>query len=169
MNLMHRGQQETEGYRAQYERIKRFLARVENFDSDQIDYEDDLWSFFIHCWTLKDWVRKSQHPLSKNIENEVKKYPSITICADLANRTKHLQSGKHERHGAIINKNNVTIYATTSYVHLGDQSSCANNREIEQSGHVEYDYIIETDTGETFSALKIARDAVKSWGIILGL
>jgi hypothetical protein len=48
-------------YQDQLARIRRFLARVENLSvaENQVGYEDMLFTFFQHCWHLKDWIMRA--------------------------------------------------------------------------------------------------------------
>jgi hypothetical protein len=87
----------------QLERVKRYLVRVRNHNRPHAEYEDDLWSFFVHAWALKDWVRNDKElntearaRVAAAAENEF----TLQICADLANRTKHVVLDKHSRHDA---------------------------------------------------------------------
>ncbi len=77
-------------FKQQYERMLRYLKRIEYETKSSIEYDDDLWAFFQACWHLKDWIKNDSAvptSVSKNIEQIVKKYPSIIITADLANGT----------------------------------------------------------------------------------
>ena len=76
----------------QLARVKRFLRRIEPRGATDDD-QDDLWSFFQHCWHLKDWLMNDltvPERIRNSVESEVEQYESLMICADLANRTKHL-------------------------------------------------------------------------------
>ena len=44
------------GYNAQLDRTRRFLERIEGEHKDDVAFQDIVWSFFQHCWHLKDWV-----------------------------------------------------------------------------------------------------------------
>jgi len=46
------------GYRHQLDRARRFLDRIEQSyeefgDMDPVDFQDNMWSFFQHCWHVK--------------------------------------------------------------------------------------------------------------------
>jgi len=148
-------------YMKQYERVKRFLARVEDQDREQISYEDDLWSFFQHCWHLKDWIKYDSslpQSVSDKIESEVKNYKWLMIAADLANRSKHSQLQKFKRVDADVKSVGVTVHVPTLHrnVQKGETTTVGECRS-------EYHYTISTDDGSEYDALKVARNAVRDW------
>ena len=58
-------------YIEQIRRIERFLQRIDPPSKDhgsQVEYEDNLWSFFQNAWHLKDWIKND--PLIKTIDIE---------------------------------------------------------------------------------------------------
>ena len=80
-------------YLEQWERINRWLGRVEGKPDEQADYVDFLWALFQNCWNFKEWVKNdpATPALAKNqIEKDIDSYESLRICADLANGSKHL-------------------------------------------------------------------------------
>jgi len=49
------------GYRDQLDRARRFLERIRRGyegieDMDDVEFQDMVWSFFQHCWHVKDWL-----------------------------------------------------------------------------------------------------------------
>jgi hypothetical protein len=131
----------------QLRRVKRYLTRIENQNRDATDYDDDLWSFFQNCWHLKDWVKNDpdvSESLSETIEEIVKKYPHIIVCADLANRTKHLRLNCPPRVDAQFKQRNVTL-------HVGNPTTS------------ESEHIITRGDGTRMIALAVARKAVEEW------
>ena len=86
-------------YQKQFERVKRFFARIQNQNRSQIEYEDDIWSFFIHAWSLKDWLKNFIKQNSQNYElmNMVEKYDNLKICHDIATFEKHYELGNKKR------------------------------------------------------------------------
>ena len=84
-------------YLEQFERVKRFLRRIENQDRDSTEYDDDLWAFFQNCYHLKDWLSHDSAvggtfgKDGKDIDDYINGNIELAICADLANRTKHLE------------------------------------------------------------------------------
>jgi hypothetical protein len=52
------------GYRAQLDRVHRFLDREQSHDPRRdIDYQDDAWAFFQDCWHIKDWLGQDYRAL----------------------------------------------------------------------------------------------------------
>jgi hypothetical protein len=81
-------------YEKQLERVRRFLKRVKNNGNpiSQVDYEDDLWAFFIFAWALKDYIKhfvKEYGKIDFDIEKIFREYNSLKICGELANKEKH--------------------------------------------------------------------------------
>ena len=145
-------------YSQQLERVKRLLVRIEDQDKDQTTYEDDLWSFFQNCWHLKDWIKNDSSIYQDvRIEYKVKKYNSLQIVADLANRSKHLKLTS-SRVDADVKSVGVTIHVPTLNLDL-------RTGETTTSGevHSEYQYTIMTNDGLEYNALDLARDSVRDW------
>ena len=58
---------------------------------DRHFHKDDVYSFFVHCNHLRDWVLKlNKIGIKKeDINNFILKNKPIQLCADLANYSKH--------------------------------------------------------------------------------
>ena len=75
----------------QWERVKRYFERFERLtrtgrihDTNSENYVDDIYSFFIHCYHLKDWIEKDpSSPLRSDVNDFGKKSKSFQICRDL--------------------------------------------------------------------------------------
>jgi hypothetical protein len=129
--------------------VRRYLDRIENQSRDSTEYDDDLWSFFQSCWHLKDWVKNDPEvpdELRRSIEDIVQGYSNIIVCADLANRTKHLELSR-PRVGAEFTQRNVTV--------------CIGTPTTSTSEH-----IITLGDGTKVVALDVARKAVDEWRTI---
>ena len=148
-------------YKEQFNRIRRFLRRIEDQNRKQLDYEDDFWAFCQNCWHLKDWIKNdpSLPPIAREaIEDEVKKYPALIIFADLANRSKHLElRPSSNRVGGKLSGKDVTIHAPT--FHLNTK----NGESKSEGGSVEYNYRIISNDGVEYPGLKLARTAIDDW------
>jgi hypothetical protein len=91
------------GWRAQYERMQRSYARVTASHASSVAYDDNLHHFMQDCWHLKEWILNDPATrIGKAIKDHVKGYPSLLICADLANGSKHLKLTKKPRVGAKV-------------------------------------------------------------------
>lgn len=139
----------------QFERVKRFLKRIQNQDRDSVAYDDDLWTFFQQCYHLKDWI-KNDLGIRDEIRNEVEAFVNgneeLRICADLANRSKHLKLDK-VRDDARITSRSVTIYPPTA----GSDSTGASTCE----------HIITLGDGRKRRASDVAKRAVEAWECFL--
>ncbi|EEB7841207.1 hypothetical protein GNY41_22395, partial [Salmonella enterica subsp. enterica] len=113
----------------QIERSKRYLNRIEKiyagiFSSsghDKEDYDDDVVSFFIHCYHIRDWIIElnTLNIKSGQVDTFINKHQALKICADLANGSKHckltrsLRTGR-QPHIAAKQKKTSTWYSGTS-------------------------------------------------------
>lgn len=82
----------------QFERAKRYFDRVASIyegifsSSGHNEYLcDDVISFFIHCYHIRDWIIHSNLSglTSKYIDDYINQHQALKICADLANGAKH--------------------------------------------------------------------------------
>ena len=136
----------------QFERVKRYLNKIEDQDRDSTEYDDDLWSFFQNCHHLKDWIKNDPDigdEIKKTVEKFVRGNKELRICADLANRSKHLKLARSPREDAEVTSRSVTIYAPTAGSNSVGTSTCEHT-------------IILRD-GSKCIALDVARKAVKAW------
>lgn len=138
------------GYRNQLDRTRRYLTRVETRESrNDVEYQDDVWSFFQNCWHLKDWVRNDPQ-VSQIIKDQIKaavELPTsiLAVANDMANGTKHLQL-RGPVVGAKHSHVNITI--------VPGKVSVA-------------DCLIEMGDGTPRSALDVARECVVEWERVL--
>jgi len=136
----------------QFNRVKRFLNRIEAQDRDSTAYDDDLWAFFQNCYHLKDWIKNDPsvgYDIRNGVEVFVNNNKELRICADLANRSKHLELDKHIRDDAKITSRNVTISVLTAGSDSEGTTTC--------------EHVITLGDGSKHLALDIARQAVKAW------
>lgn len=83
----------------QFERAKRYLARMENIYAgifsgaghDRESYDDDVISFFIHCYHVRDWIvhLNKVGVTARQVDSYIDSHQALKICADLANGSKH--------------------------------------------------------------------------------
>ena len=104
------------GYRAQLDRARRFLDRVQSHEGRRdIDYQDDVWAFFQNCWHIKDWLESDyrvREPIRKHAVRTAHKSRLLQVCRDMANGTKHrklTKRGKPIRARAVHLWTNTTI------------------------------------------------------------
>jgi hypothetical protein len=143
-------------YLEQYQRVQRYLGRIQDQERDRTEYEDDLWSFFQNCWHLKDWLAydDSGVPLvlrAKLCGDELKtflqQYTNLRICADLANRTKHLKLKKPWLDAKA--RGDIRVDFT------------------EEATPIRLEYRIVLGDNSDYDALDVARQAVEEWDAIL--
>lgn len=83
----------------QLERTKRYLKRLKDIYSgifsstghDKEAYDDDVVSFFIHCYHVRDWIihLNKLGITARQVDSYINSCRALKICADLANGSKH--------------------------------------------------------------------------------
>ena len=142
----------------QFKRIKRLAKKLEVQNSDHEEYLDNLMSFFIQAWALKDWIKNdAKISISGfNIEEECKKYSSLMLCADLANKFKHLILTK-SRKDADIAGYGVTIYVST----IG---ASHKNRHPAKS---KFTFLVKDKEGNKYKAIDLVKEIITDWQKII--
>ncbi len=55
-------------------------------------FRDEIYSFFIHCYHLKDWIANDpEFKPAMGIEDYINSQPALQMAADVANGLKHLE------------------------------------------------------------------------------
>lgn len=147
MSMMH-------SWTEQWARVLRWSDRIQNQDRHRQDYEDYLWAFFQNCWHMKDWL-KNDPALgldAQSVEDEVKRWTSLQICADLANRTKHL--------ALTSSRKNADTSGRSLHAHLHTHIKGQNQRTRQK---VRWDYRVISDEPEEKKALSLASEAIADW------
>jgi hypothetical protein len=144
-------------YSEQLARVRRFFGRLSNENQDAVEFDDDVWSFFQHCWHFKDWL-KNDPTLPANITDRVEPDASaklaIRICADSANRSKHAALTKPNRTDADITSRDTTVL-------IGGTKESPGTTSISE-------HTITLGDGSTHWARDIAKQAILDWEEILG-
>ena len=92
----------------QVERTERYLNRIRKiYEGTSIlweerrYYEDDVISFFMHCYHIKDWIVKLNKVkvTSSEIDDFINQHEALKICADLCNGSKHCELTRTPRTG----------------------------------------------------------------------
>jgi len=94
-------------YEEQWDRVKRWYQRFKDINDGKphtrnAEYEvDDVYSFFINCYHLKDWIISDDTVKIQNKRKHVEKYVHTTNdylndCGLICNSLKHLIPGKPE-------------------------------------------------------------------------
>ena len=91
------------GWREQYDRMKRWHARIENATVADAEHLDNVHAFFINCFHFKDWLKADltvDVALRKAAEDLVNTNVFLALCANLANGSKHMVLDRSVRTGA---------------------------------------------------------------------
>jgi len=144
----------------QLERTKRYLARMERVYAGIVSSsshekeacDDDVVSFFIHCYHVRDWiVHLNRLGISaRQIDFFIDGHKPLRICADMANGAKHCKltrSLRTDRQPYISGKERQTSTWLT-----GDGGG-----EV-----MKCKYTILSDM-EFIDALELARECVRLW------
>ena len=88
-------------WQKQWQRVEIGLRRVEAIyegrQGDSTDALYDLYSFFLNCHELRDWLAadKVSGMSWRKATKVIKRSSHLRACADLANRTKHADLTRH--------------------------------------------------------------------------
>jgi len=96
-------------WRSAWRRVNRSYTALSGQYPNSEEYDDALYHFFQDAWHLKDWLQQDPGEAARvtGLQDELKKYPSLMIAADLANGTKH-RLLSHIRSGArIVEKHHI--------------------------------------------------------------
>jgi len=101
--------------------------------------------------------------IRNNIEKETEKFDSLMICADLTNRSKHLELKQKIRKDAKITGIGVTVYPPPITIYLNREPDNSEQKKT----YVEHPFYIETSDGKKIDGLSVAIQAVDDWKKIL--
>ena len=73
--------------------LQRLVAIYEGRQHDSADASYDLYAFFLNCHHLRDWLAadKVSGMSWKKATKVIKRSTHLRVCADLANRTRHVE------------------------------------------------------------------------------
>lgn len=78
------------GWRSQYDRMKRWAAKLRETGADQ-EQLDLYLAFFLNCYSLRDWFIKSDVIGAGELDSLIGASEAMRLCRDLCNRSKHLR------------------------------------------------------------------------------
>jgi hypothetical protein len=86
-------------YMEQLDRLERCYQRLAEIDQGRRhdmgceNYRDEVYSFFLNCYHLKDWlINDSGFPgSSPKVETYINANQELQLCADICNAHKHLR------------------------------------------------------------------------------
>ncbi|MHB1213842.1 MAG: hypothetical protein ACYCY9_02540 [Thiobacillus sp.] len=144
----------------QFERVNRYLKRINEIYSgvfsstghDKYQYDDDVISFFIHCYHIRDWVIHLNKVgiNARQVDNFINQHLALKICADLANGSKHCRLTRNLR--------------TTDQPHITYKEHQTSTWLTGDGGGevMESKYSIAANA-ELFDALELATECVTLW------
>jgi hypothetical protein len=143
----------------QLERAERYLGKVRAIytgvfaqSHDRRSHEDDLVSFFMHCYHVRDWIAHLNKVgvTAKDIDTFINTNPCLQICADLCNGSKHCELTRTPRSGSQPHVTGKAYEASTWFVGSG-------GGEVLRAR-----YSIMTSTG-VVDALQLAEQCMDCW------
>ncbi|WP_154650910.1 hypothetical protein [Reinekea blandensis] len=91
----------------QFEIVKRYFKRLEAiYEGVQLSpgynrecYDDDVMSFFIHCYHVRDWLIHDENfnISSREVDEYIDTHRALSVCTDLANGLKHCRLTRRTR------------------------------------------------------------------------
>jgi hypothetical protein len=146
-------------WKEQLARAERYLERFQRAIGRTLpppeiqDRFDDIYSFFIHCWHVKDYLKADPAFTKRQVEDYAHVAGSpLKICGDIANGLKHFEP----RPGASFGEQLVCINTSDS---IGGKPDCspatARINRIQIVGIV--------GDGKTLDALEVAAKAIEAW------
>jgi hypothetical protein len=87
-------------WREQYDRMKRWRARLNESGHAEERRRDDIYAFFVCCYHLKDWIKKDaslDEDVHQGVESFVNSNRTLGLAADVANGFKHLERDQKPR------------------------------------------------------------------------
>ena len=150
-------------YLQQLDRVCRYLGRLEHLYDHPVtnrptdELLDDVYGFFLHCHNLKDWLKNDPaFARAPQVEAYVSSTPSLSLCADICNKAKHLMLNRLLRTGVepSLPVGELIVELTDSF----SESDVAREEPVTVSIRVFIEH-----NGATLDARDIARDAVAAW------
>ena len=144
-------------HQEQYERVKRYYKKFKDINEGLIRnepsefYVDTIYSFFIHCFHLKDWIKNDPAAalVAPKVENYIHRNLDLSICGDICIALKHLKNDeKHTPHSQL----NPQFGKKSIKLHLGG----------EENGKFEMKMTIDTSSGPR-DAFDIATKCIDAW------
>lgn len=155
-------------YIEQFKRVKRYLDRIDpanKYHGDQLEFEDNLWSFFQNAWHLKDHIKNDHSINHVQIESIVDSYHSLKICADVANRTKHRLLTKKNR----VDANHISTHVKIIIPVSLEETLISKQKPyptLKAEGSL-YNYVIQDSSGLKYEAIDLAHQIVRDWEEII--
>ena len=157
-------------YIEQFLRVERWFSRLlddalSRPKTQQITeeyFQDDLYSFFINCYHLKDWIEKDNSIACTKSDTEsfLAKNEYLKLCADLCNSSKHLVLNTKGRSQKSPRVGVPEIYTSVAI----DPKAVKADSSLLQTRFLFY---VETDDHEYIDALELASECINAWANFL--
>jgi len=143
------------GWKDQYDRVLRWHKRISDINQgilhnqDSRYYDDEIYSFFINCYHLRDWMLKDKTLTITKKDAKLKEFidnsNQMKICHDICIGLKHLEITSPK-----IDKK--TQFGSRHY-----NLTLGGNKPV-----LSVKYCIRCK-GQTFDAFSLATECIKEW------
>ncbi len=153
-------------YQKQYQRAKRYYERFKRINDgvvpdcktcqDTYNMEDDVRSFFVHCYHVRDWIKNDDDApdcMKKRVRSFINRNKYMRICADLCNGVKH-----RERNRKPLSSSQPRISDPDVILWVSDQESHPYKKAVSFKIRL---------GDETYDAFEVATQAMKSWKMFI--
>lgn len=143
----------------QIDRAQRYLDRLREIyggivsqGHDKQRHEDDLWSFFMHCYHIRDWILQlNQVGVTQNqLDAFINQHEALRVCADMCNGAKHCKLERRTRSGCQPHIAKRTYHSSAWLTGAGGEEVVIG------------DYLVRTASGFV-DALQLAEDCMCLW------
>ena len=143
----------------QWERILRRYQTLKEIDEARAcpasleEQNDAVLPFFQDCYHFKDWIKNScgNESLIIEIEKFVSESPSLTICGEICNGTKHLDTSRSRGY-----KKYGEISLPRAYVLIDTNEENPHVKSVKFS-------VTSAKTKEVFDTFDLATECLKEW------
>lgn len=149
----------------QLERARRYLKRIQKIYSgvfsseghDEEAYDDDVISFFIHCYHVRDWIIQQDDAVvtGRQVDAYIDSHLALKVCADLANGSKHYKLTRALRTGSQPHIASKEREVSTWYTGGGGGELMVSKYSVHSNA-------------EILDALLLARESVELWDAYFG-
>ena len=141
-------------YRAQryLDRLREVYGGVVTQCQDNQRHEDDLRSFFMHCYHIRDWILHLNRVgvTQPQLDAFINGHEALRVCADLCNGSKHCRLTRRARSGLEPHVARRTYRSSVWLTGTGG------------SAVVKGEYLVKTALGFV-DALELAEECMRLW------
>jgi hypothetical protein len=133
-------------------RLRQIYAGVPAKWEDRLAHEDDAYTFFVHCYHVRDWIIELNRAgaTASVIDEYINSHTCLRICADLCNASKHCRLTRNTRTGS-----------QPHIIYTEHEHGVIDQVQVLKSSFTIY------AQGETFDALDLAESCMQAWSDLI--